>query len=66
MVIYISLFYRLLLAEKMGHLCRDDSVEGLRFYPNLFWRMGWYIIDRDSQLLPAGPQIPFETELITD
>ncbi|XP_020033981.1 vacuolar protein-sorting-associated protein 36 isoform X5 [Castor canadensis] len=27
---------RLLLAEKMGHLCRDDSVEGLRFYPNLF------------------------------
>uniref|UniRef100_A0A8C5P7C8 Vacuolar protein-sorting-associated protein 36 n=1 Tax=Leptobrachium leishanense TaxID=445787 RepID=A0A8C5P7C8_9ANUR len=27
---------RLLLAESMGHLCRDDSVEGLRFYPNLF------------------------------
>ncbi|KAF3840784.1 hypothetical protein F7725_006646 [Dissostichus mawsoni] len=27
---------RLLLAEKVGHLCRDDSVEGLRFYPNLF------------------------------
>uniref|UniRef100_A0A3B5M983 Vacuolar protein-sorting-associated protein 36 n=1 Tax=Xiphophorus couchianus TaxID=32473 RepID=A0A3B5M983_9TELE len=27
---------RLLLAEKMGHLCRDDSVEGLRFYPNCF------------------------------
>uniref|UniRef100_A0A9L0JIQ5 Vacuolar protein-sorting-associated protein 36 n=2 Tax=Equus TaxID=9789 RepID=A0A9L0JIQ5_EQUAS len=27
---------RLLLAEKMGHLCRDDSAEGLRFYPNLF------------------------------
>nr|XP_028577935.1 vacuolar protein-sorting-associated protein 36 isoform X3 [Podarcis muralis] len=27
---------RLLLAEKMGQLCRDDSVEGLRFYPNLF------------------------------
>ncbi|XP_008166261.2 vacuolar protein-sorting-associated protein 36 isoform X2 [Chrysemys picta bellii] len=27
---------RLLLAEKMDHLCRDDSVEGLRFYPNLF------------------------------
>ncbi|RXN06838.1 vacuolar -sorting-associated 36 [Labeo rohita] len=27
---------RLLLAEKMGHLCRDDSVEGLRFYPNRF------------------------------
>uniref|UniRef100_A0A8D2HCH4 Vacuolar protein-sorting-associated protein 36 n=1 Tax=Urocitellus parryii TaxID=9999 RepID=A0A8D2HCH4_UROPR len=27
---------RLLLAEKRGHLCRDNSVEGLRFYPNLF------------------------------
>ncbi|XP_069495384.1 vacuolar protein-sorting-associated protein 36 [Ambystoma mexicanum] len=27
---------RLVLAEKMGQLCRDDSVEGLRFYPNLF------------------------------
>ncbi|XP_067841979.1 vacuolar protein-sorting-associated protein 36 isoform X2 [Heptranchias perlo] len=27
---------RLLLAEKFGHLCRDDSVESLRFYPNLF------------------------------
>ena len=27
---------RLLLAEEMGHLCRDDSVEGLRFYPDLF------------------------------
>uniref|UniRef100_A0A3Q2ZTW7 Vacuolar protein-sorting-associated protein 36 n=1 Tax=Kryptolebias marmoratus TaxID=37003 RepID=A0A3Q2ZTW7_KRYMA len=27
---------RLLLAEKMGHLCRDDSVEGLRFYINVF------------------------------
>ncbi|XP_053141054.1 vacuolar protein-sorting-associated protein 36 isoform X3 [Hemicordylus capensis] len=27
---------RLLLAENMGQLCRDDSVEGLRFYPNLF------------------------------
>eukprot|EP00062_Callorhinchus_milii_P027038 gi/632989869/ref/XP_007883878.1/ PREDICTED: vacuolar protein-sorting-associated protein 36-like [Callorhinchus milii] len=27
---------RLLLAEKFGHLCRDDSVECLRFFPNLF------------------------------
>ncbi|XP_043927600.1 vacuolar protein-sorting-associated protein 36 isoform X2 [Protopterus annectens] len=27
---------RLLMAEKIGRLCRDDSVEGLRFYPNLF------------------------------
>lgn len=27
---------RLLLAEKAGKLCRDDSVEGLRFYPNKF------------------------------
>lgn len=32
----LPLIPRLLLAEKMGHLCRDDSVEGLRFYPNLF------------------------------
>ena len=28
--------FRLLLAEKAGKLCRDDSVEGLRFYPNRF------------------------------
>uniref|UniRef100_A0A8C4QVF7 Vacuolar protein-sorting-associated protein 36 n=1 Tax=Eptatretus burgeri TaxID=7764 RepID=A0A8C4QVF7_EPTBU len=27
---------RLLLAEKAGRLCRDDSVEGLRFFPNRF------------------------------
>ncbi|GAB6033260.1 Vacuolar protein-sorting-associated protein 36 [Chamberlinius hualienensis] len=27
---------RLLLIEKNGGACRDDSVEGLRFYPNLF------------------------------
>lgn len=27
---------RLLLSERYGCLCRDDSVEGLRFYPNLF------------------------------
>ena len=26
---------RLLLAEEVGTLCRDDSDEGLRFYPNL-------------------------------
>uniref|UniRef100_A0A672R0C6 Vacuolar protein-sorting-associated protein 36 n=1 Tax=Sinocyclocheilus grahami TaxID=75366 RepID=A0A672R0C6_SINGR len=25
-----------LLLKKMGHLCQDDSVEGLHFYPNLF------------------------------
>ena len=25
---------RLLLCEEMGMACRDDSVEGLRFYPN--------------------------------
>uniref|UniRef100_A0A7N8YKJ7 Vacuolar protein-sorting-associated protein 36 n=1 Tax=Mastacembelus armatus TaxID=205130 RepID=A0A7N8YKJ7_9TELE len=35
-VLYSFVISRLLLAEKMGHLCRDDSVEGLRFYPNLF------------------------------
>ena len=26
---------RLLIAEDLGELCRDDSVEGLRFFPNL-------------------------------
>jgi ESCRT-II complex subunit VPS36 len=29
-------FSRLLYAEKLGHLCRDESVEGLRFYANRF------------------------------
>ncbi|XP_057666501.1 vacuolar protein-sorting-associated protein 36 [Diorhabda carinulata] len=27
---------RLLTAERYGKCCRDDSIEGLRFYPNLF------------------------------
>jgi len=27
---------RLLAAERVGKLCRDDSIEGLRFYPNKF------------------------------
>ncbi|KAK7500623.1 hypothetical protein BaRGS_00008198 [Batillaria attramentaria] len=27
---------RLLLTEKLGGVCRDESIEGLRFYPNLF------------------------------
>ena len=27
---------RLFAAETVGRLCRDDSIEGLRFYPNLF------------------------------
>ncbi|KAJ8298056.1 hypothetical protein KUTeg_024587 [Tegillarca granosa] len=27
---------RLLLTEKVGGLCRDETVEGLRFYPNMF------------------------------
>lgn len=31
---------RLLAAEKIGKLCRDDTTEGLRFYPNLFLRKG--------------------------
>jgi len=34
-----SSFYflsRLVAAETKGLLCRDDSIEGLRFYPNLF------------------------------
>lgn len=29
---------RLLTAEKNGKCCRDDSIEGLRFYPNMFLR----------------------------
>lgn len=34
---YIDLdFFRLISAETYGFLCRDDSIEGLRFYPNLF------------------------------
>lgn len=27
---------RLLVAERLGNICRDESIEGLRFYPNLF------------------------------
>lgn len=27
---------RLLTTEKYGKACRDDSIEGLRFYPNSF------------------------------
>lgn len=27
---------RLLTAERAGNLCRDESIEGLRFFPNLF------------------------------
>ena len=32
----IGCFYccRLLVTEQAGKACRDDSVEGLRFYPN--------------------------------
>jgi ESCRT-II complex subunit VPS36 len=29
---------RLLIAERMGKVCRDESVEGLRFYENLFFK----------------------------
>jgi len=29
-------YHRLLVTEQAGKACRDDSVEGLRFYPNLF------------------------------
>lgn len=31
-----SVTFRLLLTEKVGGICRDECVEGLRFYPNLF------------------------------
>lgn len=27
---------RLLTAERSGGICRDESIGGLRFYPNLF------------------------------
>ena len=33
---FYNFFFRLLLAEQAGKLCRDDSLEGLRFYPNKF------------------------------
>jgi hypothetical protein len=29
-------FSRLIAAEANALLCRDDSIEGLRFYPNFF------------------------------
>lgn len=29
-------FFRLLAAEEQAMLCRDDSTEGLKFYPNRF------------------------------
>ena len=32
----LSIYFRLLLTEKVGGVCRDDTVEGLRFFPNLF------------------------------
>lgn len=27
---------QLLTAERAGQVCRDENIEGLRFYPNLF------------------------------
>uniref|UniRef100_A0A6V7JTP5 Vacuolar protein-sorting-associated protein 36 n=1 Tax=Bracon brevicornis TaxID=1563983 RepID=A0A6V7JTP5_9HYME len=27
---------RLMVTEKCGRACRDDTIEALRFYPNLF------------------------------
>lgn len=30
---------RMLTAERFGKICRDDSIEGLRFYPNLFLKI---------------------------
>ena len=32
---------RLLAAENLGKLCRDDTIEGLRFYPNLILTQDW-------------------------
>jgi ESCRT-II complex subunit VPS36 len=31
---------RLLTTEKHGKACRDESIEGLRFYPNHFLQRG--------------------------
>lgn len=36
LLMIVCCMVRLLMAEKVGKLCRDDSVEGLRFYPNKF------------------------------
>jgi hypothetical protein len=36
-LLFILFFYRLIAAETKSLLCRDDSIEGLRFYPNFFW-----------------------------
>ena len=35
-IIFLLLLIRLLMAETKGKLCRDDTVEGLIFYPNKF------------------------------
>ena len=32
---------RLLAAENLGKLCRDDTIKGLRFYPNLILTQDW-------------------------
>ena len=35
-IIFLLILIRLLMAETKGKLCRDDTVEGLIFYPNKF------------------------------
>lgn len=40
---------RLQTAEKHGKACRDESIEGLRFYPNQFLQRGdWYCTNVDT------------------
>lgn len=49
---------RLLTAEKHGKACRDESIEGLRFYPNQFLQRGdWYCTNVDTcvdRTIPEG------------
>lgn len=47
---------RLQTAERAGKICRDESIEGLRFYPNLFLQnasewMSWHIIKIEVKLV---------------
>ena len=45
---------RLLAAERCGRICRDESIEGIRFYPNLFltsWSGNRFLSDSVSYQL---------------
>jgi hypothetical protein len=32
------------LAEEKGFLCRDESLEGIRYYENLFLKLWWVLL----------------------